>query len=178
MGKRVEVVGCGKVNSAKELEQYKLLVNPDRWRKMDNFSRMAVVAARLALIDAGLNQEDLSREESGVVLATPYGPVESHKRFIEDIYRYGLHLASAFVFPNTVMNMAAGMISLELGIKGPNITMVTVKTGKEDALSYAEFLIEQGKAQMMLAGVVNEVNEITQLLEPELREGAEVLVLR
>ena len=176
MNKEVIVSGKAIIKTYQECVAYKETINPKLWRKMDFLSRMAVVAARAALKNAGLDDKNMPKDKAGVILATAHGPTSSKKKFIEEVYRYGIDLASAFIFPNTVMNMPAGMISIELGIRGVNFTLVTTGNAFAEAVGYAELLVKTGKVELVLAGSVNESNDLTLMFD-EKQNGAEIVVL-
>ncbi len=144
----------------------KIIGDSPRLRKMDRLSQYAVAAAKLALESAKLSPP----QEAGVVISTLYGPINSTREFLQGVTQFGPHLASAFIFPNTVMNMVTGMVSIEFGLKGPSATMV----GEIDqAIGYAADLIKNGRASVMLAGYVEEENEIIQVK----KSGAMLYVL-
>lgn len=152
LDKQVAVIGKAEVSSGAG----EIAANSPRFRKMDGFSLLAVAAAKLALENAGVSPP----ADAGIVLATRYGPIHTTEEFLNGISKYGPQLASAFLFPGTVMNMAAGMVSMEFGLKGPSVTMV----GEiEQALGYAADLIKSGKASLMLVGYVEEESELVEI---------------
>lgn len=153
--RKVVITGKGEV-VAKDFNAKEMLGTSALYRKMDPFTRYAVAAAKLALQSANLAPP----EETGVVMATLWGPISTLNEFLLGMAENGLNLASAFLFPNVVINMAAGMISIEFKLKGPSATIVGEA---EPALRYAADLIENGKAPVMLAGYVDEENEISKV---------------
>jgi len=147
----VVISGMGEVRAGR-FDAKKLIGDLPRFRKMDRFSRCAAAAARLALRDAGRSLP----ESAAAVIASGFGPFESTERFLQGMVEHGSHLASAIIFPNTVMNMAAGMLSICFGIKGPT---VTIAGELEQAIELAADLIQRGRAEVMLAGYVEEKND-------------------
>jgi 3-oxoacyl-[acyl-carrier-protein] synthase II len=120
-----------------------------RFRKMDRFAGLAVAAAVKAVGRRKLPPG------TGVIVATIAGPLNSTEKFIRQMTRHGPELASAFLFPSTVLNLAAGMISITLGLRGPSATVI----GRlDEALQIAAGMIEYGQAPAMLAGYVEEGN--------------------
>lgn len=150
---KVVVTGFGKVSS-KDFKAKEVIGDSPHFRKMDVFCRYAVGAVKLAVKDAQI----FLPEEGGVVLSTLWGPMTSIKELLISIKDNGPHLASAFVFPTAVINMATGMVTMEFNIKGPSATIVGELP---KAVEYASDLIVEGKAPVMLAGYVEEENELS-----------------
>jgi len=149
--KGVIISGAGEARAG-GFDAKKLIGDLPRFRKMDRFSQFAAAAARLALRDAGRSLP----ENAAAVIASGFGPFESTERFLQGMAEHGSHLASAIMFPNTVMNMAAGMLSISFKIKGPTVTIA----GKlEQAIELAADLILRGRADSALAGYVEEKND-------------------
>jgi 3-oxoacyl-(acyl-carrier-protein) synthase len=160
----ITILGVGVVDLEKD-DLNALVGNFPRYRKMDRFTQALIAAACRALKDAEITLPSLA----GAVVATLYGPMQSTEKYLQEIKEHGAHLASAFHFPNTVMNMATGMLSINLGIKGPTLTLA----GEIDAaLKQAADFIRQGRAGIMLAGYVEEKNHYFPT-----EEGAVVYVL-
>lgn len=118
-----------------------------RFRKMDRFTGYAAAAAGRAIgrrkMPAG----------TGIVLATLSGPLVSTEKFVRDLGKHGPGLASALLFPSTVLNLAAGTVSIVHGLRGPSVTVI----GRlEEAVQIASGMIECGRAPAMLAGYVEE----------------------
>jgi 3-oxoacyl-(acyl-carrier-protein) synthase len=116
---------------------------------MDGFARLAV--------DAALRAAGKKRllPGTGVVVATLAGPLNSTEKFIRDLARHGPELASPLLFPNTVLNLAAGMVSIALALRGPSVTVI----GRlNDAVQIAAGMVEYGRAPAMLAVYVEEGN--------------------
>jgi len=162
----IEIVGVGKIRP-KGFDAAQAVGDLKRFRKMDRFTQFLVAAARLALQDAKLELP----KNTGAVIATRYGPFNSIEKFLKESMQYGSHLASAFNFPNTVMNMACGMLSISFGLKGPTLTLAG---GLEQAMEQAVEFIKHGRAVVVLAGCVEEKNRYFPVKE----EGATVCVLK
>ncbi|MCU0641606.1 MAG: hypothetical protein MUC35_05905 [Candidatus Margulisbacteria bacterium] len=124
---------------------------------MDRFARLAVDAA---LVAAGRKNIPSG---TGVVVATLTGPRSSTKEFLRDLKKHGPAHASALRFPHTVLNLAAGMVSIALGLRGP---VVTVIGRLNEAVQIAAGMIEYRQAPAFLVGFVDEGS------------GAEFLLLR
>lgn len=125
-------------------------------RKMDRLSQIAVATARLALEDAGL-KEISQKERVGVVVGTAYGSLKSTSDYLEGLIDYGPSRANPFIFPNTVTNAPASYISIELGLKGPNITVTHKQSSAEHAIFYGYNLLSRRTADIIIAGGCDEI---------------------
>jgi 3-oxoacyl-[acyl-carrier-protein] synthase II len=120
-------------------------------RKMDRFSQFAVVSARMALEDAGLGGS-LPSERAGVVLGTGIGGMETLEREMRTLWERGPGRVSPFFIPMMIANMAAGRVSMDLGLKGPINTVVTACASATNAIGEAFQIVKRGDADVMLTG--------------------------
>jgi len=128
------------------------LLDPKAARRLDRFAQFAVVAARSAVKDSGI---DFSREDPfrcGVIVGSGIGGLhefeEQHKRFVEG----GPSRISPFVIPKMIGNAAAGNISIELGLAGPNTNVATACASAANSIGDAMRAIQWDQADVMLAG--------------------------
>lgn len=138
-------------------------VSQDNERKMDRLSQIAVSTAKLALEDAGLFEirnskfEILKKDRIGVVIGTAYGSLKSTSKYLEGLIDYGPSRANPFVFPNTVSNAPASYIAIELGLRGPNVTVTHKQSSGEQAIFYGYNLLQRKKADIIIAGGCDEI---------------------
>src|SRR5690554_3317812 len=94
-------------------------------RRMDLFTQYAVAAAKMAVEDSkmDLNQVDLNRV--GVILGSGIGGISTMEDQCKVLINKGPNRTSPFMVPMMIVNMAAGQISIHLGAKGPNTTVVS-----------------------------------------------------
>ena len=124
-------------------------------RKIDRYAQFAMVSAREAVKDSGLDLEQEDRDEIGVILGVGIGGVNSFQQNVADFAVNGATLGprySPFFIPMTITNMASGLISIEMGIHGPNYTTTSACASASHALADAFNLIRLGKANVILAG--------------------------
>jgi 3-oxoacyl-[acyl-carrier-protein] synthase II len=138
-------------------------VRPALLRRMDHCSQMVVSACRMALADAELVLEGAAAEAAGVVVGTAFGNLSESEDFLRGLFAKGPGLANPLTFPNLVLNAPTGYVAIDLGIRGPNLTVVRGEVSGEAALALAYDTIATGQADMLLAGGVDE-------LAPVLRE--------
>ncbi|MCL6448793.1 MAG: beta-ketoacyl-[acyl-carrier-protein] synthase family protein [Armatimonadetes bacterium] len=133
--------------------------SPETWRRMDALSRQALVAARQALDHAGLYPGREEAREAAVIFATGSGPLETVEAFNRSIILKGPAAANPRLFPNTVMNAAAGYICLAMGFRGPTSTIAAGGVSGSTALIYAAEMLRRGRAGMALVVCADEFNE-------------------
>ncbi len=121
-------------------------------KKMDLFVQYAVAGAKLAMEDSEINTDNIDHEEFGVVLGSGIGGIstfeEQHKKMLEK----GPRRISPFFIPMMIVNMASGQVSMSLGAKGPNTTVVTACASATNAIGEAFKIIERGDAKLMITG--------------------------
>lgn len=120
-------------------------INPRLYRKMDNLSRRAAVAASQVLKARALSSAE--RSGTGVICATS-GPIDSIETFERALIESGT--GSARDFPNTVMNAAAGYVGLLNGLRGPTATHYGRGPASVTALYFAQRLIATGHADRII----------------------------
>jgi 3-oxoacyl-[acyl-carrier-protein] synthase II len=121
-------------------------------RRLDRFAQFAVVAAHSAVIDSGL---DFAKEDPfrcGVIFGSGIGGLaefeEQHTRFIKG----GPTKISPFVVPKMIVNSAAGNISIEFKLAGPNTAVSTACASAAHAIGDAMRVIQHDEADIMLTG--------------------------
>jgi 3-oxoacyl-[acyl-carrier-protein] synthase II len=127
-------------------------------RKMSRFTQFAVAAAKDALRQAGLVEEN-SRfqiqsdpEQTGIVLGNGIGGFEVVTESFHKLFDYGPRRMLPLTVPLMIGNEAAGNVSIMFGIKGPAFTQVTACASGTDALGQALDLIRSGRCEVVLAG--------------------------
>ncbi len=120
-------------------------------RKMDRFSQFAVVAARLAYQDGRL-QGAMDPDQSGVVVGTGIGGMESFTKENETLFTQGPKRVSPFFIPMMISNMASGQVAIDLGLKGPISNVATACATGTNAIGDAYRIVQRGDADLMFAG--------------------------
>ncbi|MEX0974999.1 MAG: beta-ketoacyl-ACP synthase II [Bacillota bacterium] len=120
-------------------------------RKMDRFCQFAIVAAREAFHDAGLNGA-FRPERSGVLIGTGIGGMETFERETRVLHEKGPSRVSPFFIPMMIANMASGQVSIDLGLKGPINTVVTACATGTNAIGDAYQIVSRGDADVMICG--------------------------
>ncbi|MGR6700443.1 beta-ketoacyl-ACP synthase II [Campylobacter jejuni] len=118
-------------------------------KKIDRFIQLGIKAAREAMQDAGFSEE-LDKEEFGIVSASGIGGLPNIEKNSIVCSERGPRKISPFFIPSALVNMLGGLISIEHGLKGPNISCVTACAAGTHAIGEAYKSIALGNAKKML----------------------------
>ena len=122
-------------------------------RKMDRYAQYAHIAADEAVKNAGLDPEATDKDRCGVIWASGIGGIET---FLEEVKGFvtgdGTPRFSPFFIPKMISDIAAGMISIKYGFRGPNFATVSACASSTNALIDAYYYIILGKADVFIAG--------------------------
>lgn len=121
-------------------------------RRMDRFIQLGVAAALEAVRDAGLEITEANAERIGVHIGSGIGGIGTIEETTRVLAEKGPRRVSPFYIPSSIINMISGDLSVMLGLKGPNLAMVTACTTATHAIGDAARLIEYGDADVMIAG--------------------------
>ncbi|MEW5910240.1 MAG: beta-ketoacyl synthase chain length factor [Thermodesulfobacteriota bacterium] len=142
-----------KIFSAKT-ERLKEFIPKKALRRMDHFSRMAVLAACFALLDAGAPFSLGYR--TGVIVASGYGSARATFAFLDSVMEHGDRCGSPIHFSNSVHNSAAAHLSIALEGFGPNSTISLLDMSIPAAFLLAEVWLSEGRVESVLIGGVDE----------------------
>lgn len=121
-------------------------------RRMDRFTQFAVAATGMALADAGIGDNTLSRDRIGVVFGTGIGGMETLDTQFRVMTAKGPDRVSPFFVPMMIANMAAGQAAIRFNLKGPNTTVVTACAASAHAIGEAFRMVQRGDADAMVTG--------------------------
>ena len=144
-------IACSIAGEANEfdVEQY---MSAKEARKMDRFMQLGVAAGLDAFKDSGLEINDQNTARAGVHIGSGIGGIESIENTTRTMQEKGPRRVSPFYIPMSIINMISGHLSILLGLRGPNLAVVTACTTATHAIGDAGRLIEYGDADVMLAG--------------------------
>ncbi len=133
-------------------------VPPERLRRVDHISRLAIAATALALDDAGLPRHPPpdGGADRGIVLGTDTAGLRSLVEFLDRLRALGPQGASALDFSNTVGNAPASLCGIAFGLRGPNVTLSHKEASALAAVAFAAGLVRNGKARAIVTGGVDE----------------------
>jgi len=120
-------------------------------RRMDRCAHLALVAARQAQTDSGLNVAPIA-ERVGAAVATALGGVESFEATVLQMHSRGAARVSPFSIVQTLPNLPAGWVSIELGTRGPLLAECTACAASNMAIGDGLDAIRLGRADVMFCG--------------------------
>ncbi|MDX9903273.1 MAG: beta-ketoacyl-ACP synthase II [Bacteroidales bacterium] len=144
-----------KTKFACELKNYDPATFFDRKesRKMDRYAQYAMVAAAEAVANSGLDPDAADKDRAGIIWASGIGGIET---FLEEVRGYvtgdGTPRFSPFFIPKMISDIAAGMLSIKYGFRGPNFATVSACASSTNAIIDAYYYILLGKADLFIAG--------------------------
>jgi 3-oxoacyl-[acyl-carrier-protein] synthase II len=125
---------------------------PKETRRSDTFIHYGLAATKMALADAGLTIDESNAERIGVNVGSGIGGLPMIEDNIREMIAKGPRRISPFFVPGSIINMVAGLISIQYGAKGPNVSMVSACTTSSHCVGEAGRMIEYGDADVMIAG--------------------------
>ena len=128
-------------------------------RRMDLFVQYALAASRMAAVDAGLEGplDDGEADRSGVVIGSGIGGLPSIESTYDRLREKGPDKVSPFFIPGVIVNMAAGAVSIEWNLRGPNSATCTACATGTHAIGEAFRQVQSGHADLMFAGGTDSV---------------------
>ena len=122
-------------------------------RKMDIFIHFAMAGAQMAMEDSGLyHHTDINTERAGVLIGSGIGGLRGIEEGTLLVKEKGAKRLSPFFIPSNLINLASGFVSIRYGFRGPNNAVVTACSSGTHAIGEAARLIQQDKADIMIAG--------------------------
>ena len=143
---------------------------PAEARRLSVPSRFAVVAARMALADAGIAAVDGRRV--AVVLATAFGALLFTEKLVRQILEEGPESAQPFYFSECVANAAAARVAIALGARGANVTITEREAGPLLAVARGAQEVREGRADLAIAGSAEEMTPLLHALLDRFRSTA------
>ena len=132
--------------------------NPLNWvdkkdvKKMDAFIQYALAAAQIAMDDAALQVAPEFADRVGVFIASGIGGFSTIEREHAEFINSGPRRISPFFIPATIINLAAGQVSIRFNARGPNLATCTACTASAHSVGEASEIIKRDDADVMIAG--------------------------
>ena len=121
-------------------------------RRMDRFIQFSMVAGNEAIRNSGLEISEENADLIGVYIGAGIGGVTTIEATTTKFNETGARRISPFYIPMSIVNMAAGNISINHGLRGPNLAVTTACSTGTHAIGDAARLIQFGDADAMIAG--------------------------
>ena len=126
--------------------------NPKDVRRTDRFAQLSMAAAKMAMADASIDMAQENPERFGVLVSSGIGGLKTLEDQYTVLLSKGPQRVSAFTIPMLISNMASGLISMEFGMHGPNMCIVTACATSNNAIGESWRMIKFGEADIFLAG--------------------------
>ena len=127
-------------------------LEPKQAKRLDRSSQFALVAAREAFQDSGINEENTDLQRVGVFVSSGIGGLKTIQEQCEINHVKGNNRVSPMFIPMAIANMPAGNIAIDLGLKGESISIVTACASSTHAIGEAYKTIKYGSEDVVLAG--------------------------
>ncbi len=122
-------------------------------RKTDRFAQLAIAASEMAVTDAGISKDNVDVDRVGVIFASGIGGLTT---FQEEVINFakgdGTPRFNPFFIPKMILDIAAGLISMRHGFRGPNYAVVSACASSTNAIISAVDTIRLGKADIVVSG--------------------------
>ena len=121
-------------------------------KRLDKFSQYAMIAAREAWEDSGLDKEKENMEQVGVIIGSGIGGIQTIETEHAKCMERGPERVSPMYIPMGISNMATGNVAIDLGAKGESIAMVTACASGTHCIGESFRMIKHGYQDVVLAG--------------------------
>lgn len=121
-------------------------------RHMDTFIHFGIAAGTQAFKDSGIEVTEANSERIGVLVGSGIGGLPMIEQTHQELITRGARRISPFFVPGSIINMISGHLSINLNLKGPNLSAVTACTTGLHSIGLAARLIQYGDADVMIAG--------------------------
>ena len=143
---------CKIAGEVKNFDPKPCFKNPKDIRRTDRFVQLAMAAAKMAVQDGGVDLENVNRDRFGTIISSGIGGLKTLEEQFTILMNKGPSRTSPFTIPMLISNMASGVISMEFGLRGPNLCIVTACATSNNSLGESWRIIKFGDADIFLAG--------------------------
>ena len=130
----------------------KKYMDPKAARRMEPFSQYAVAATKEAIEDAGLDMEKEDPYRVGCAIGSGVGSLQAIEREYKKLLEKGPSRVNPLLVPMMISNMAAGNVSIQFGLKGKSLNVVTACATGTNSIGEAFRTIQYGDADVMVSG--------------------------
>ncbi len=143
---------CRIGGEVRDFDPVKYFTNPKDVKRADRFTHLAVAAASMAVKHSGVDFSAFDPFRAGVLVGSGIGGLDTLERQHQILIERGPSRVSPFVIPMMITNIASGIISMEYGLHGPNMCIVTACTTANNNIGEAWRMIKFGDADVFIAG--------------------------
>ena len=143
---------CQIAGEVRDFDPKLFFKNPKDVRRTDRFTQLAMAAAKTAMKDSGIDLNQINHDRFGAMVSSGIGGLKTLEDQHNALMNKGPSRVSAFTIPMLISNMAGGLISMEFGLRGPNMCIVTACATSNNAIGESWRIIKFGDADIFLAG--------------------------
>ena len=143
---------CKIGGEVRDFEPKDVFSNPKDARRNDRFTHLALGAAKQAFEDSGIDINSIDPTRIGAMVGTGIGGIKTMEKQHGTLTSRSPSKVSPFTIPMMIANIASGVISMEFGLEGPNMCIVTACATASHNIGEAWRMIKFGDADMFLAG--------------------------
>jgi len=143
---------CRIAGEVRNFDPKSVFKNPKDVRRTDRFVQLAMAAAKMSIQDSGLDLEKVNRDRFGTIISSGIGGLKTLEDQFTILMNKGPSRTSPFTIPMLISNMASGVISMEFGLRGPNMCIVTACATSNNSIGESWRIIKFGDADIFLAG--------------------------
>jgi 3-oxoacyl-[acyl-carrier-protein] synthase II len=143
---------CKIAGEVRNFDPKPVFKNPKDIRRTDRFVQLAMAAAKMSIQDSGLDLEKVNRDRFGTIVSSGIGGLKTLEEQFTILMNKGPQRTSPFTIPMLISNMASGVISMEFGLRGPNMCIVTACATSNNSIGESWRTIKFGDADIFLAG--------------------------
>jgi 3-oxoacyl-[acyl-carrier-protein] synthase II len=148
----ISAYDCQIAGEVRGFEPKNFFKNAKDVRRTDRFVQLSMAAAKMSIQDSGLDLEKVNRDRFGVIISSGIGGLKTLEDQFSVLMNKGPQRVSAFTIPMLISNMASGVISMEFGLRGPNMCIVTACATSNNSIGESWRTIKFGDADIFLAG--------------------------
>ncbi len=127
-------------------------LDPKKVKRSSRFLHFAIVAARQAIEDSGLDLSRIEPYRVGAYIGNAMGALDYMEKQVLLMKKKGAQRVSPFLAPSIIIDMAAAEIAIDQGFKGPNAAVVSGCASAGHSMGQAMFAIRNGYADVMISG--------------------------
>lgn len=121
-------------------------------RRVDEFIQYGLVASKHAIENSGLELDSLDSSRIGVSIGSGIGGLDTIEKNALTLDKRGPRKISPFFVPGAIVNMVSGLVSIEYGLHGPNLSIVTACSSGNHSIGFSARSISHGDCDIMITG--------------------------
>ena len=121
-------------------------------RRVDEFIQYGLVASKHAIENSGLELNSIDSSRIGVSIGSGIGGLDTIEKNALTLDKKGPRKISPFFVPGAIVNMVSGLVSIEYGLHGPNLSIVTACSSGNHSIGFSARSISHGDCDVMITG--------------------------